>query len=671
MKIRFQEDIKDCGLYVLQSLHKFYWKKWVDINFLKYESTYSEDGINITNLCLLASKIGLHTEAFKIEWEEILKLKTSFPLIAISKIDNFLHYVIIENISDNFVFTLDSTKGKRRIEIKQFKKQFTGLIIIVKKQQECNQKNIYEKFFSFKFKLNLKSLVIGVLFSFITIFLNFLLSFINKNIFASIQQIKISEGQKTIMFFFWISMVLLVVSLLNNFLLTKLKNLISATIKEQFINSIEGAEYKQILKISKNEILLRYLSIESIAGFLSFMISFISSFLFSIILVIPLLFFIKIKFILIVILVNIIKTLVSYFINDKISYLSKKLTQKSVEEINKLSFIVKNEDSYGLILWENLEKQSFLNNIKSYKNVDLNINKLSSIKNLILRFLNLMTTIIIYCFFLLQKTSNLSQLFFILQIQTIISEPSNNLQEFFIGWKIFKNGSTRLNFIINIPQSRLRNSINNIIDLKTIKFKGLCFGFERRNIINDLNFIIDKGAKLQGPNGSGKSTLFKLLSGFYSNYKGSIIFNNIEIKEINKSWFKEKIYFSGNEFNMPNIDLYTYLFSDVNNKEKEKILKDTDFISVINSLNINIFSNLLLNSNKFSMGQKQIIKLLPLLIKKYQLVLLDESFEFLSQQMFELISRLICKKQENCIIIETSHNKRFLLKNSPTIFLKK
>ena len=40
-----------------------------------------------------------------------------------------------------------------------------------------------------------------------------------------------------------------------------------------------------------------------------------------------------------------------------------------------------------------------------------------------------------------------------------------------------------------------------------------------------------------GNNGSGKSTLIKLLLGFYDNYEGEILFNDIELRKIDRTSF--------------------------------------------------------------------------------------------------------------------------------------
>ncbi len=57
--------------------------------------------------------------------------------------------------------------------------------------------------------------------------------------------------------------------------------------------------------------------------------------------------------------------------------------------------------------------------------------------------------------------------------------------------------------------------------------------------LQNVNFRLHKGniMAILGNNGSGKSTLIKLLLGFYDNYEGEILFNGIELKNIDKTSF--------------------------------------------------------------------------------------------------------------------------------------
>lgn len=118
-----------------------------------------------------------------------------------------------------------------------------------------------------------------------------------------------------------------------------------------------------------------------------------------------------------------------------------------------------------------------------------------------------------------------------------------------------------LNTIVNIYQEGLyiRNifeflEINNdkpndnlgkklIDDIRIIEFKNVSFKYPSRDTysIKNISFKVSTGDKIAivGLNGSGKTTIVKLLCGFYDNYEGSILIDNIEIRDINEESLRE------------------------------------------------------------------------------------------------------------------------------------
>lgn len=54
MNIELQQDQKDCGLIVLQAFYKHFYKSKLDINILKQNITYGQNGISLFDLSNLA-----------------------------------------------------------------------------------------------------------------------------------------------------------------------------------------------------------------------------------------------------------------------------------------------------------------------------------------------------------------------------------------------------------------------------------------------------------------------------------------------------------------------------------------------------------------------------------------------------------------------------------------
>jgi ABC-type bacteriocin/lantibiotic exporter with double-glycine peptidase domain len=69
------------------------------------------------------------------------------------------------------------------------------------------------------------------------------------------------------------------------------------------------------------------------------------------------------------------------------------------------------------------------------------------------------------------------------------------------------------------------------IRIKDLQFK---FSDAPEPVLNNINLEVRSGEKIciTGPNGAGKTTLLKVISGFYEDYKGSIVINDVPLENV-------------------------------------------------------------------------------------------------------------------------------------------
>lgn len=78
----------------------------------------------------------------------------------------------------------------------------------------------------------------------------------------------------------------------------------------------------------------------------------------------------------------------------------------------------------------------------------------------------------------------------------------------------------------------------------SLEFKDVSFSYEEgKEVLKNINFKIEEGqmAAFIGPTGSGKSTLISLIDRLYEYDKGSILLDEVELKQIDKSWVRRNI----------------------------------------------------------------------------------------------------------------------------------
>lgn len=77
-----------------------------------------------------------------------------------------------------------------------------------------------------------------------------------------------------------------------------------------------------------------------------------------------------------------------------------------------------------------------------------------------------------------------------------------------------------------------------------IEFRNVNFSFDRsKKVLSDINFVIEPGdvVGIVGTTGSGKSTLINLLLRFYDDYDGEILVDDINIKDIDMTFFRNQV----------------------------------------------------------------------------------------------------------------------------------
>ncbi len=84
-----------------------------------------------------------------------------------------------------------------------------------------------------------------------------------------------------------------------------------------------------------------------------------------------------------------------------------------------------------------------------------------------------------------------------------------------------------------------------------IRVQKLRFSYTEHPFIENVSFDVKKGEifGFLGPSGAGKSTLQKILTGLLTNYQGSVIVNEIEVKNHNNDFYEH----IGVDFEFPSL----------------------------------------------------------------------------------------------------------------------
>lgn len=170
--------------------------------------------------------------------------------------------------------------------------------------------------------------------------------------------------------------------------------------------------------------------------------------------------------------------------------------------------------------------------------------------------------------------------------------------------------------------------------MELIKVNNLSFSYGNKEILSNLSFQINKGEILGiiGPNGSGKTTLLSVISGFYTDIQGEVLFQGKSVKEYKKIELARSFAFLEQEgtphlsFTVEEIvSMGTYPWQKQLVKDSREYLDTVDH--VLKTLEMANLRNVPLY--KLSGGERQLVALARAMVQQPQVIFLDEPTNYL------------------------------------------
>lgn len=189
-----------------------------------------------------------------------------------------------------------------------------------------------------------------------------------------------------------------------------------------------------------------------------------------------------------------------------------------------------------------------------------------------------------------------------------------------------------------------------------ISVSNLTFGYEpEKNILNNINFHFEAGKSycLVGASGSGKSTLLNLLLASYQNYSGQITYDGVDIQAIAGESLYDMISLIQQNvfvFNASIRDNIT-MFSDFPAEEVNRVIALSGLSALIEKKGEEYQCGE--NGSGLSGGEKQRISIARSLLKKSQVLLVDEATAALDPQTAYQVSSSILALNDITRIVVT------------------
>ena len=226
---------------------------------------------------------------------------------------------------------------------------------------------------------------------------------------------------------------------------------------------------------------------------------------------------------------------------------------------------------------------------------------------------------------------------------------------------------------VNVIVDYLKSSQENFYKKETkkkdylrasIELKNVDFSYGKKNILESINLIINKGDKIGivGSSGSGKTTLMNLIIGLIAPKSGEIIIDNKYLTTSKESNLLNYVgYVPQDPYILDDTIENNILFgNDLNEKNFDEAISKSQIKSLIENLPQKKQTMLGNVGSKISGGQRQRISISRALYNDPEVLILDEATSALDTNTEQKLIKDVFKNNSNKTIIIVSHRETSL-----------
>ena len=327
--------------------------------------------------------------------------------------------------------------------------------------------------------------------------------------------------------------------------------------------------------------------------------------------------------------------------------------------------------------YENIRANSFLNKMK---NVSIKMN------NIFIRVSPIMETltgimIAALLFFagklIMNDQITINQFFSFLAAMMLAYQPVRSLATLNMAIQQGLSASKRIIPVIDLKSKTIENIDDKPLKLSKgdVEFKDISFQYERgnKNVLNSVNLRIEGGkmTSLVGHSGAGKTTILNLIPRFYDRHSGNILIDEQSIYKSTLHSLRKNISLVSQDTTLfddtikANIAYANLNATDDEIKEVAKLSYAAEFIE---KLPDKYETKIGENGIRLSGGEKQRLSIARAMLKKSQIILLDEATSSLDADTENKIQEAITYLTKNRTTLVIAHRLSTIL-NSDKIYV--
>lgn len=665
--IELQDEEKSCGAYCIDMILKYY-HFYDEIKNIKKKARLNQNGISIRGMIECLKSYQIEAKAYEATLEDVVR-EVKCPCILYMIYDGIGHFVVLYEIKDEEYIIGDPAKGFVKMYIEEMNEHYGQRVIVIKHVGRVPQLHyksyrqfLKDTFFAYqRYMISLiwKGLWIAVMGYGSSYFFQILIDYIHlKTAFFYMAILAMAyttlECIRTYMTQLKMKeMIHLQKAMDEDYVFQSLMNMLKQS--HSFFYQDHGVIQSQLLSLFD----LTEMSLECFEKFfldgLFFVVLFVGMCLLNIWLA------------LIVAVTFIVICVISYFRLKDFQSINKNYLEAHylfrhhvLELIDNHSLIRyfhlfqrQRERSYHVYLDEALLKERqalFLNQFQSL------------IQYLIVLCYGIVLLVGFYLFHLQHIT--MGQLIMFYMLVSYCIQPVLNMVALASQYKqVSLIYDKYKNFEVDLEKSKCT------LDqpITSIRYDDVTYAYGYQlPVLEHIDLNIQHHLWIKGITGSGKTTLLKLLLAEDLAYQGDIYINDLELRQIDLASLYEHIGY----LNETPTFLHMTLQDNFLCQDEKKI---QFYLKTFGQESLNDMMHIVLSENGYplSLGQRQVVALIRMLCRDWDVLILDEAFSHMDTRLANKILRYLMKNDEGKIYIMINHQTKIVNKNMECVIIEK
>lgn len=682
-----QHDYKDCGCACLATICKTYGLKY-PISKIREVAGTDKDGTSALGVIKAAEKLKFSAKGVKANKPEDIFSEIPLPAIAHVVIDNtMLHYVVIHKISEKEIIVADPAKGIVKYKPIEFFNIWTGVLIILTPTSDFKKGNEVKGVFTRFFNLlkPQKGLLINI---FLASILITVFGIIGSFYFKFLLDDIVPNNLKQSLTIFSIGFIVLAIF---KVIMEAFRTQLLIHLGQKLDIPLMLGYYEHVINLPMNffgtrevgEVISRFNDASNIRQAISGVALTMMIDVFMVLIGGGILYSQSPSLFGLTIIPLVLYGIIVYSFKSSI----EKVNRETMEKNSKLtSYLIESLNGIETIKAFNSEREVNLETEKRFIKLIKAIFKNERINNIQVTFKRLVESIFAIIVLWIGSTQVLNgsisfgELLTFNALLAYFLDPIENIINLQPTVQTALVAAERLSEILDLELEKSEQEDKKIKpqSLKgNIEFKNVDFRYGTRNLIlKNINMTIKKGERiaLVGESGSGKTTLAKLLLNFYQCENGEILVNNYNLLDINVEALRDKIAYISQETFLFNGTILENLMLGNPYLTYEEVIEACEKAQIhdfINSLPLRYNTLVEENGSNFSGGQKQRLSIARAILRKPEILIMDEATSNLDSITEKAIERTIHEFSEGMTTIIIAHRLSTIMRCDNIYILEK